>query len=395
METTQAPSRADLVAAAAELVPLLKSHSRWQEEHRRLHDESVAALSAAGMFRLRLPARYGGFESDSRTIVDVIAELARGDGSAAWVAAVNGITTWMAALLPDEVQDEVFGAGDVRLCGTLSPTAMCTPVNGGLVLNGKWGFISGAHHSQWQVVVAMAPAPGPDAGLWPIMAVVPMSHLQIFDDWDTSGLRGTGSVSTIAQDVFVPQQRILPLPAVLAEQYASATNAASPVYRTPLLPTAAGPVVGAIVGMAKAARDEFFDRLSGRKITYTAYESQQDAPLTHLQVADATMTIDEAEFHAHRLADQLDTKAIDGTQWTLEERARARADMGRACRLVKSAVDALNLASGGSSIYSHVPIQRIARDVHAVNMHALMHPDTNDELYGRILCGLGPNTLYI
>ena len=65
------------------------------------------------------------------------------------------------------------------------------------------------------------------------------------------------------------------------------------------------------------------------------------------------------------------------------------------CQLGKQAVDILATASGGSSIYSNVPIQRIQRDVHAVNLHALMHPDTNLELYGRILCGLEPNTLYI
>jgi len=58
-------------------------------------------------------------------------------------------------------------------------------------------------------------------------------------------------------------------------------------------------------------------------------------------------------------------------------------------------VDIFNNASGGSSIYNDVPIQRIHRDITAVNLHALMHPDTNTELYGRVLCGLEPNTLYI
>ena len=65
------------------------------------------------------------------------------------------------------------------------------------------------------------------------------------------------------------------------------------------------------------------------------------------------------------------------------------------CRLAKQAVDIFATASGGSSIYRDVPIQRISRDVNAVNLHALMHPDTNDELYGRVLCGLEPNTLYV
>lgn len=395
MTVTEARASADVVASASRLVPLLASHARWNEENRRLHEETVAALADAGCFRMRLPVRYGGLESSTRTVVDVLAELARGDGSASWVVGVNAITTWMACLLPDEVQDEVFATGDVRLCGTLSPTGMGLPVDGGLMLTGKWGFISGALHSTWQVIVAMAPAPGPDGALWPIMTVVPMSELTVVDDWHTSGLRGTGSVTTVAENVFVPQQRILPLPAVLSEQYASPTNAASPIYRTPLLPTASALSVGSALGLARAARDEFLRRLPGRKITYTSYDHQHEAPLTHHQVADATMTIDECAFHAYRLADQVDGKGREATPWTVEERARARADMGRACQLAKAAVDVLNLASGGSSIYTDAPIQRVARDIHAVTMHALMHPDTNTELYGRILCGLEPNTLYI
>jgi pyruvate dehydrogenase complex dehydrogenase (E1) component len=107
------------------------------------------------------------------------------------------------------------------------------------------------------------------------------------------------------------------------------------------------------------------------------------------------MKIDEADFHAHRLATLVDTKGEENDQWTMEERVRARADLGAVCRLSKEAVDILASASGGSSIYSDQPIQRIARDVNAVTMHALMHPDTNAELYGRILCGLEPDTFYV
>ena len=105
--------------------------------------------------------------------------------------------------------------------------------------------------------------------------------------------------------------------------------------------------------------------------------------------------MDEAEFHAHRLTAMVDSKGVQGAQWSMEERITARADLGAVCRLGKEAVDILASASGGSSIYSDQPMQRVFRDINAVNMHALMHPDTNAELYGRILCGLGPDTLYV
>jgi alkylation response protein AidB-like acyl-CoA dehydrogenase len=147
--------------------------------------------------------------------------------------------------------------------------------------------------------------------------------------------------------------------------------------------------------LARAALTNFFQRLPERGIAYTTYTRQAEAPITHLQVAEATMKIDEAEFHAGRAADLVDTKAISGEAWTLEERVRARMDAGMVARLAKEAIDLLNTASGGSSIYSSVPIQRIERDIQVANLHGMIHPNTNLELYGRIRCGQEPNTVYI
>ncbi|WP_445282555.1 acyl-CoA dehydrogenase family protein [Streptomyces sp. DSM 118148] len=393
MLTADIPTRAHLVQRAGDLAPLLKKNAAQAEEDRRLQDETIEAIAGAGLFKLRVPKRYGGYEADTRTLVEVAAELGRADGAAAWTTSVYWIPTFMACLFPDSVQDEVFATPDVRICGTLSPSALAAPAEGGIVVNGKWGFVSGARHAHWQEIIAVQPTP--DGQHLPVMALVPMSDLQIIDDWDTSGLRGTGSVSTVAQDVFVPQERVIPLPAILQGQYASQLNAASPVYRVPLLPVAAASSVGTALGLARAARDVFFERLPGRTLTYTAYESQAQAPLTHHQVAEATLKIDQAEFHAYRLADLVDAKGLADEEFTLQERARARADMGAVVRLAKEAIDILAAASGGSSIYRDVPMQRISRDIQAVSLHALMNPDTNNELYGRVLCGLEPNTLYI
>ncbi|MDQ2814706.1 MAG: acyl-CoA dehydrogenase family protein [Actinomycetota bacterium] len=393
MLKTDAPAREQLVQRASGIVPLLQKHAAWSEENRRLHEETIEALADAGVFRMRVPARYGGYESDTRTLVDVATELGRGDGATAWTASVYWIPTWMTCMFPDQVQDEVFSTPDVRVCGTLSPSAMAIPTDGGIVVNGKWGFVSGALHSHWQEIVAILV--GGEGEPMPVVALVPISDLQIIDDWYTSGMKGSGSISTVATNLFVPQERVLPIGAILQGQSASPQNADTPIYRIPMLPVASASSVGGVLGLAKAAKETFFARLPDRKITYTGYEKQAQAPLTHLQVTAAVMKIDEAEFHAHRLATLVDTKGEENAQWTIEERVRARADLGAVCRLGKEAVDILATASGGSSIYSDQPIQRIARDINAVTMHALMHPDTNAELYGRILCGLEPDTFYI
>ncbi|WP_150238112.1 acyl-CoA dehydrogenase family protein [Nocardiopsis quinghaiensis] len=391
---TTVPGTDEVVRRAADTVPVLRQHAAWGEENRRLHGEVIDALAESGVFRLRVPERFGGREANCESLVRVATELGRGDGAAAWTASVYWIPTWMVCQFPDEVQEEVFSTPDVRVCGTLSPGGTGVPVDGGIRVNGRWGFISGAPHAHWQEIIVVVP--GADGGEpEPVVALVPMSDLRIVDDWHTSGLRGSGSVATVAEDVFVPQVRVLPLGHVMSGRSASAASAGSAAYRVPLLPVAAASSVGCTAGMALGAREAFLERLPGRKITYTSYEQQSEAPLTHVRVAEAATLADAAGFHALRLAGTVDAKGLDGSAWSLEERARCRADLGAACRSAREAVDLLASASGGSSVYSTVPIQRFRRDLHAVNLHALMNPDTNNELYGRVLCGLEPNTLYV
>lgn len=393
MSDQSRPAPAEIVARVSELVPRLREQAARAERERRLPDEAVALLADAGVFKLRTPQRYGGYEAGARTLVEVATELGRADGSLAWTASVYWIPTWMASLFPQAVQDEVFATPDARVCGTLSPSATATATDGGIVVNGKWGFISGAHHAHWQEIIAVQFAEGQEP--MPVMALVPMGDLTVVDDWHTAGMRGTGSVSTVAENLFVPAERVLPLPLVLEGQHTASGNADRPIYRNPLLPVAAASSVGTMVGLAKGARDAFFERLPDRKITYTGYESQHTAPRTHLQVAEADMLIREAEFHAHRLAAMVDDHGREGTPWTLDERAQARAELGAAVRRAHEAVNIYAGASGGSSIYDDVAIQRYFRDTQVVSLHALMHPDTNAELHGRILCGLEPDTLYI
>ncbi|MFE2756670.1 acyl-CoA dehydrogenase family protein [Actinosynnema sp. NPDC059335] len=392
MHTTTTPPREELVGRATELVPMFAKNAIWQEEHRVLHPDTVDALTGSGLLRLTLPKRYGGYEADTTTIVDVLSELALGDGAVSWVGTVWTISTWLTGLFPDHVQDEVFGAGDVRISGTFAPSAVGVPTAGGIVLNGKWGFNSAAPQSTWNAHAAVRVVDGQQPE--PVLVLVPMSDLEVVDDWHAAGMRGSGSVTTVAKDVFVPDERVLSFVPVLQEgRHASETNARSARWQVPFLPWASAVTTGTHHGLARAAYAAFMERLPTRKITYTDYEHQAHAPLTHLQVADATARIDEAGFHAHRVAARVDAKV--GEPWSLHDRVSARLDLGLTVQRAREAIDVLANASGASSVLSTVPIQRIARDSRTIAMHAYHHADTNLELYGRVVCGLEPNTVYL
>lgn len=387
------PTIEQLKGSISELVPALRQRAAWSEEHRRIHEDSVRDLTDTGVFTLRMPVQYGGYECDTRTLVDVAIELGRADGALAWTMSTYWIASWIVGLFPDEAQEEIFSTPDVRICGAVSPSGTAVPVDGGFVLNGSWHFVSGAQHANWQELATILLRPG--ANPEPVIVAVPMSSLQIVDDWYTSGMSASGSVTTVAKDVFVPDTHIIPLEAAIRPNSLSKSNADSPIWRSPTILAGSAATVGILVGMAKAAREAFFERMPSRGITYTDYAQQAEAPLTHLQVGTAVMKTEQAEYHAYHAAALVDAKAASGEEWTIEERARVRADEGWATRLSKEAVDIFASNSGAHSIFKHEPIQRIVRDIQAISVHPMFNPDTNTETFGRVLCGLGPNTMFI
>ncbi|HZR52064.1 MAG TPA: acyl-CoA dehydrogenase [Streptosporangiaceae bacterium] len=396
MAAVKNPSRDELVQRVTDIMPVLRANALWGDQHQRLADESVDAMIGAGVLRMLAPAQYGGYESDMHTILDVDIQLARADGASAFCATAWWAQCWAVAHFPDSVQDEVFAGphgADVRICGTLVPNGKGEITKDGVVVSGEWGFNTGAWHSQWKVLSTLALNAAGE--IEPIAAVVPMSDLELVDDWDVAGLRATGSVTLVANDVFIPRQRFQWMSQVARQEYDSARNADSPCYRGPIIGVLSAINTGEKIGLAQAARDAFFERMYGRPIQHTGYQSQAEWPVTHVQVAEADLKIDEAEYHARRLATLVDEKNQSNAPYSMRERAYCRMAVGRVSQLCYEAIEIYNLASGAGSIYSSMPIQRIQRDMQAINVHALNMPAKNLELYGRVLCGLEPNTFFI
>lgn len=394
MTLIESQPRPDLVRRAADLGDLIRKHASWSEENRELHPEVVDALTESDLLKMRIPARYGGSVPDLRTVVDVVAELARADGSVGWSCVSFTMASWLSSLVPDETQDEIWADPDVRFCGSVELNGVAEPTDGGYVLNGRWHFNTGSPHATWDAHFAVLK--NRDGTAEPALAVVPVSSLTLIDDWHTSGLRGTGSRTSVANDLFVPEGWLVRmLPMAIEGKLETKRNAEYQAWHVPFMQMAITVASAPALGMARAALESFLEWVPNRKITYTHYARQSEAPVTHLQLGEAIQLISEAEFHVHRIADRLEAKAAAGEAWTNEEKAIARMDAGAAVGRAKQAVDILANAAGASSIYTHVPLQRIQRDIGALHHHAIMYPNTNLETLGRVTLGMEPNTDFL
>jgi 3-hydroxy-9,10-secoandrosta-1,3,5(10)-triene-9,17-dione monooxygenase len=381
------PTREELVARAAGLVPVLRERAVAADAARRIPDETFADLTRAGLLRLSTPREYGGYGLPMRDYVDVIAELARGCSSTAWVASIMASSSWEAGGFPAAAQDEVFGVDpDVRVVSVpQARAARAELVDGGLRIHeAQWFFCSG---SPWATWAAMGvPITDRDGQIIDqLLCLIPIADLDVRDDWHTMGMRATQSNSVRAADVFVPEHRLLSTARSLGGDVVHEHGPDQPLYFSPPVPTLALFVHPNGIGMAKAALEHFLAGVRGKPLLYTSYADQSQIAATSLHAGEAALKIDAAEALVHASAEAIDAAARGGGAMDWKRRVRVRAQGSYALQLCFEAVDLLYANAGGSAIHERNPLQRVWRDCRTATMHGLLAPSVNREGLGNVL----------
>jgi len=380
------PSDADLVARIRELQPLLRENAARGEQDRRVVQSSIDALTAAGVLKIAQPKRYGGYQTSMRTMLDVSAAVGEADGGTSWAVTLLNVCAWLTGLYPQQAQDDVWADDPGALvCGVLAPTAETRRVPGGLRVTGRWFYASGSWHARWAVLgIPVVDEAGEviDQGT----ALIPLSDLEYEETWFVAGMKSTGSNCLIAKDVFVPDHRIMSVPAAIVGHYGTELTDET-FYQSALVPILALVLAGPQLGMGREALRIVTEKAAKKPISYTFYTAQTDSVAFQLQLAEAALMIDTAHLHAYRAADDIDQAAAAGVYPDLLARARVRADTGWAIEHITKAIDTLLSAHGAASFAESSALQRLWRDSTVAARHAVILPIVGYEVYGKALLG--------
>jgi alkylation response protein AidB-like acyl-CoA dehydrogenase len=381
------PSLEDLVKRAEALRPLLEKNAAESEKQRRAVEENIRAITEAGLFRLMVPRRCGGFEGTLKSHLEVSAALGEGCGGTAWVVALTNVCAWFTGLFAKQAQDDVFGADpDARVAGVFAPSFKSRRVDGGLMVSGKWYTSSGVLHATWGMVgVAEQDANGALVGQY--LALVPAADIRIEDTWHTAGMRASGSNCIVAEEIFIPNHRLMNIIGAVNGDYPTEMKDEA-LYRAAFMPVAALILTGPQLGMGRAALRYVIEKASQRAIAYTSFEKQSDSVTFQNQIADAALKIDGAHLRAFRAATEVDQAAERGEALDYLTRARMRADTGLIVTNVLEALNTLISAHGAGSFAESSPMQRWWRDANTAARHAIALPAVANEIYGKALLGV-------
>lgn len=347
-----------IVARVAAIADEVGAYAERHDRDGTFVHEGLDLIRREGLLALGVPTELGGAGATIRQLAAAQRLLAHRCGSTALATSMHhhvvAFTTWRyrrqlpaAEATLRRVAEEGIVLVSTGGADFTHPRGTATKVDGGYLVSGTKVFASQAPAGT--VLSTMFAYDDPDHGRRVLNMAVPLNApgVTVCDNWDTLGMRGTGSQDIVLDGVFVPEERVL-------------ANRPYGVIDPPLqvILSIAMPIISAVyLGVAEAAFAAASRAAAGRS---------QD-PVVQRQVG----------LMAHRL--QVASWTLDGALETIGDDPAPSPELMQAALTAKREVAlagvevcdvAMDVASGPAFFKGSI-IERCYRDIRAAAFHPL------------------------
>lgn len=369
-------STQDWIAIAQEIGRPLAEHAARHDHERTFVEEGYAALKERGLFGALVPPELGGKGAGVRDICELIRTLAHSCSSTALAYSMHShlvaTTVWRhrhgapaEALLRRVAEQNLVlvstGAGD-----WLESNGVMEKVDGGYRYTSRKPFSSGVPRGDVLMTSGRYddPSEGPLVLHFPLAVTAP--GVTVGDDWDTHGMRGTGSHTVHIDGAFIPEASIA------MRRPRGPWHPAFNAISTLALPILMSAYLGVAERAVELALAEGRKRRDDPNVQYLSGELVNE--LFGARAIWSTMVENAAEYD---FAPELEraSRALQGK--TL---------LAAACD--RTASKAMELGGGGAYFRAN-ELERLMRDVRAAIYHP-MQPKRQHVFSGRLALGLDP-----
>jgi alkylation response protein AidB-like acyl-CoA dehydrogenase len=340
--------------------------------------DMIERFKQVGIYRAATPRCFGGDALAPATFLQMIERISEADGSAGWVASFGSAGVYLAALPTQTLAELYADSPDLVFAGGLFPLQPAQTVDGGWQVNGTWKFASGCKGADLLGVGIGA------AGGKPRTAVFKPGQVEIIENWEVVGLKGTGSHDLRVTDQYIDERWTF--------IRGSAATIDEPLFRYPSIAYAAQVLAVVNLGLARAALDEISAMASGSGIT--GAPKLADRAYVRIEIAKAEAQLSAARGFFYGATEQVWNSILAGNPVTAEQTSLLRLTAIHVSQAGAAVVQSAYSLAGTTAIYLRHPLQRYLRDAMVVTQHAFLSEGLYDGA-GSVFLGVPPFPGYI
>jgi alkylation response protein AidB-like acyl-CoA dehydrogenase len=347
---------------------------------RHVPRDMIEKLKQLGVYRAHAPSCFGGDGCSPSEFLKLIETISEADGSAGWVASFGSASLYLAALPRDTLASLYATGPDVAFAGALFPVQPAEKVKDGWRVNGLWKFASGCMGAD-----VLGVGIGTGEGGKPLTAVLRPEDVEIVENWEVLGLRGTGSHDLRVKDVLVSDEWTFVRGGI--------PSIDEPIYQYPSIAYAAQVLAVVNLGVARAALDEV-SQMAGGRSGITGAPKMADRAYLRISVAKAEASLRSARAFFYEATDSAWESILRGDGVSADQTSMLRLAAVQATRAGAGAVQSAYMLAGTAAIYDGHPLQRYLRDSMVVTQHAFLSEGMYDGA-GSVMLGVPPMPGYI
>jgi alkylation response protein AidB-like acyl-CoA dehydrogenase len=378
-----------LLEAAEKVGQLAEKEAQEAEKNATISENVVKLIKETKLNRIMLPKEYGSPQIDLKGFAKIVRKVANYNISAAWLTYLYPLHNILPAYLPKKGRDEIINQGGL-IVDVFAAVGKAEKDGDGYRINGTWNFASGVLYSDWiglGVSVQFPDRDKPEVCL----PMLKTSEVQIVRNWDTFGLRGSGSNQVIVDNVYVPMERMLRLEAAdttgLPPEAVINPEAdydkEYPFYHVPFYPTFYLGFPNMAIGGAERILEEF-KKLTEKRVRLMDGMRESESPRSQRVLAEMTADFHVADALMDKYITLLENYEKDGYKTERSEFFAIRTKIIKIC--VDIAVRAL-LTLGGGALYKGGPMELFLRDIIGVATHKTSLYEDSVAAYGQDLFG--------
>jgi alkylation response protein AidB-like acyl-CoA dehydrogenase len=366
----------ELAECVDDVAPVLAAGAATHDREGKFVADHYATLKARRFFSAQIPTEMGGGGASHSEIGRVLQALGRSCSSTALALAMHQhlISTILWKVrhggAPDTFLRKV-AAEQLVLVSTgandwLESNGKLEPVPGGYLLTATKPFASGSPAGDYAITSGAYDDPAKGARVLHFAVPLRQEGVRILSDWDTMGMRATGSNAIAFERVFIPES------AISLDRPRGEFHPFFAVVCAMALPL----VMSVYLGIAEEIHLLALAAVKAKKVDEIAFQlaGEMENELTRCRLAVQDM---------YRIANEGDFKPSTAIASTILTRKTIAAKAALA-----TAEKAMELVCG-RSYYRAMQIERLLRDLHAAQFHPL--PEKAQQRFsGRLLLGLEP-----
>ncbi|MDA1127535.1 MAG: acyl-CoA dehydrogenase family protein [Chloroflexi bacterium] len=365
------------MAVIAELGPKFASRAAKHDADGTFVAENFQEMREHKLFSAAIPVELGGGGASHADMCQVLRELARYDGATALSFSMH---SHLLATLNFRVRNNMepssepalrrIATEELVLVSTggsdwLEGSGELTKVDGGYQFSGRKIFGSGSPAGD--LLLTTGVYNDLEAGPSVMHFAVNMhdAGVTVMQDWDTMGMRGTGSNSVQIENVFVPEGGIsLTRPQGVWHRFFDVIS-----------PLALSLIMSVYLGIAESARDIAVDQ-AGKKRDDTMVQDQVGELDNELLIAQTSIG------EMIRMATEYNPPSLEQSNLIARHKTIAT---NAAIRTVEKSL----AVAGGQAYFRGLGLERRFRDVQAARFHPIQEKRQH-RFSGRIALGLDP-----